>query len=93
MPSLVNTCWGPKERDPMMVFLDKGDVHNNQLSFSDELNNAEGEQEDNEGSEKENQQLHPSQLKLYVMVNGNKISESEEPVGEISQEDKHTRKR
>jgi hypothetical protein len=46
-------------------------------------------QPEKENQQQETQQRHPSHLKLCVMVNGKEISESEELVAKMNQEDQH----
>ncbi len=88
MPYLVKTGSEQKEEDSMMVFVDEqGESGDDELSFSDESDDAEEEEDVNVffGEHgKENEQPHPtSHLRLRVMVNGEAISESDSSVGEI----------
>jgi endonuclease III len=86
MPSLVKRRLDRQEQNSMMVFVDDGDSGDDEISFSDESDDAEEEEDVNVyfGEHgKENEQPHPSHLRLRVMVNGEAISESDSSVGEI----------
>lgn len=90
MPTLVTTGFNRKKPNQMMISLDDREcLDDDNLFFSDDSYDTEGEREDGQeevsvSDEKENAtQTSTSNLRLRVVVNGEEISESDDSVGEV----------